>query len=135
MEPNKTNRQQNGCQVNQQSGRHLLWKFCVIQLAPTLIHFDAIGVRMIFHRHAAFIPRLGKFVIEVSEREVFAVILVKVRVVFARRDECNLVRACVVHRGKTHWTWVREDIKLTAERKVLFYSNVVSIKPRTGVNL
>jgi hypothetical protein len=30
---------------------------------------------------------------------------------------------------------VREDIKLTAERKVLFYSNVVSIKPRTGVNL
>ena len=83
-----------------------------VEFFPALVHSKAIRVRLMRHRQPALIPRFGKLVIETSERNIFAIVLIKCGIVFTLRDEDNAVGATIIHRCQAHGAGMSQNVEL-----------------------
>src|SRR6516162_10008798 len=83
------------------------------QFLPTLVHLDGPFVFVLDHRQPALFDGLAVLVVERLQLEVFAVVLVVRRVIFAGGDVDDLLGAAVVERTKAHRARTCEDVNFT----------------------
>src|SRR6516225_11972499 len=85
----------------------------VIQFLPTLVHLNGPFVFVLNHGQSALWDGLAVLVVERLQLEVFAVVLVVRRVIFASGDVDDLLGAAVVERTQTHRARACEDVNFT----------------------